>query len=89
VPHVLARTDLVFTSSRPFAEQMAGLMPFAIVDAPAELGAMKFCMLWHERSHRSGRNRWLRDVVRRIASEVNEIGTEEARPNTPRAIFAT
>jgi DNA-binding transcriptional LysR family regulator len=89
VPHVLARTDLVFTSSRPFAEQMAGLMPFAIIDAPAELGAMKFCMLWHERSHRSGRNRWLRDVVRRIASEVNEMSTGVARPNAPYAIFAT
>lgn len=81
VPHMLAHTDLVFTSSRPFAEQVMGLMPFAIVEAPEEFGLMKFYMLWHERSHRSPFNRWLRDVVRRVSSEVNEISVLHARPN--------
>jgi len=65
VPHVLARTDLVFTSSRPFAEQMAGLMPFVIIPAPSELGRMKFYTLWHERSHRSPGSKWIRSILRR------------------------
>nr|WP_272212458.1 LysR family transcriptional regulator [Marinicella sp. W31]MDC2878375.1 LysR family transcriptional regulator [Marinicella sp. W31] len=53
VPHMLARTDLVFTSSRPFAEQMAQSGAFSIVGAPEELARMSFYTLWHERSHLS------------------------------------
>ena len=79
VPPVLARTDLVFTSSRPFAEQMAASMPFALVEAPAEFETMKFFMLWHERVHQSPCNRWLRGLVRRVAGELNELGNLHSR----------
>lgn len=79
VPPVLARTDLVFTSSRPFAEQMASQAPFALVEAPPELGSMKFYMLWHERVHQSPCNRWLRSVVRRVAGELNGLETLHSR----------
>lgn len=70
VPWVLAASaGLVFTSSRPFAEEMAANMPFALVDAPPELGLMKFYLLWHERAHHSPCNRWLRALVRRVSQE--------------------
>lgn len=73
VPWVLAAsTGLVFTSSRPFAEEMAGNMPFALVDAPPELGVMKFYLLWHERAHHSPFNRWLRSLVRRVSQDLTE-----------------
>ncbi|WP_370675074.1 LysR family transcriptional regulator [Pleomorphomonas sp. PLEO] len=73
VPSVLAAsTGLVFTSSRPFAEEMATNMPFALVDAPPELGLMKFYLLWHERAHHSPFNRWLRSLVRRVSQEPSD-----------------
>jgi DNA-binding transcriptional LysR family regulator len=70
IPYILARDDLVLTTARPFAEHMAAFMPFAILKAPPELGSMKFYMLWHERTHTSAFERWLRDLVRRVAKEI-------------------
>ncbi len=73
VPWVLAASaGLVFTSSRPFAEEMATHMPFVLVEAPPELGVMKFYLLWHERAHHSPFNRWLRSLVRRVSQELVE-----------------
>ena len=74
IPYVLAQTDLVFTTGRPFAEHLASLMPFSVIEAPPEgLGAMHLYMLWHERSHRSPAHRWLRELVRSAANEFDAI----------------
>ena len=70
VPYVLARTGLVFTTGRLFAEHLASMFPLAITRAPPELGRMRFYMLWHERSHKSGLSRWLRATVRRVAADL-------------------
>ena len=70
VPDVLAANDLVFTSGRSFIEHLASIFPFAVLDAPPELGAMRFYMLWHERSRRAGHGRWLRALGRRAAREM-------------------
>ncbi|WP_319533036.1 LysR family transcriptional regulator [uncultured Cohaesibacter sp.] len=72
VPHMLERTDLVFTSSWPFAEQMAQSGNLTIVKAPPELARMRFYTLWHERSHLSPGNQWFRKLLRRVAKEINE-----------------
>lgn len=70
IPYVLARSDLVFTTGRPFAEHLATLMPFTIFDAPSELGRMKFYMLWHQRAHNSGFEKWLRNTARKVAGQI-------------------
>jgi DNA-binding transcriptional LysR family regulator len=70
VPYVLAQTDLIFTTGRPFAEQLAQMMPFSVIDAPPELGTMDFYMLWHERNHRAASHRWLRDTLRHVATDL-------------------
>ncbi len=71
-PYVLTRTDLIFTTGRLFAEHYLRLLPLRIVPAPLELPPMKFYQLWHERSHVSASNRWLRqqvaDVVKSLGS---------------------
>jgi len=67
IPYILARDDLVLTTARPFAEHVASFMPLAILEAPPELGSMKFSMLWHERTHTSTFEQWLRDIIRRTA----------------------
>ncbi|HRO10277.1 MAG TPA: LysR family transcriptional regulator [Amaricoccus sp.] len=78
-PLVLARTDLVFTTGRPFAEHLASSMSFRLLAAPPELGQMAFYMLWHERLQESGCNRWLRGLVREVAGGIESFGRDEAR----------
>ena len=70
IPYILALDDLVLTTARPFADHFASFMPFAILEAPQELGSMKFSMLWHERTHTSTFEHWLRDIVRKVAKEI-------------------
>lgn len=73
-PSILARTDLVFTTGRPFAEHLASSMPLALSKAPPEFGPMSFYMLWHERSHASPCNRWLRGLIRSVGDEIEAFG---------------
>jgi DNA-binding transcriptional LysR family regulator len=64
VPLVLAGSDLVFTTSKPFADHFAATSDIAVVDAPKEFGDMSVFLFWHERSHHSSYNAWLRRIVR-------------------------
>lgn len=68
-PHVLTRTDLIFTTGRLFAEHYKRLLPLQIVLAPSELRPMKFYQLWHERSHISASHLWLRQQVLEVARQ--------------------
>lgn len=77
-PYVLARSDLVFTTGRPFAEQIAQSFPFAVLDAPEELGHMKFYLLWHDCKHHSAAHAWLRRMIKSIAAEIR--GIDQMRP---------
>ncbi|WP_292056814.1 MULTISPECIES: LysR family transcriptional regulator [unclassified Martelella] len=86
VPHMLARTNLVFTSSRPFAEQMAQSGAFSIVGAPEELARMSFYTLWHERSHLSPGNQWFRRLLRRVAKQISEFTPLPSSETSPEAI---
>lgn len=64
VPHMLAGSDLVFTTGAPFAEQMADNGPFAVIDAPIEFGRMEFYLLWHDCKHHSPAHTWFRHLVK-------------------------
>jgi DNA-binding transcriptional LysR family regulator len=78
-PQVLNRTDLIFTTGRPFAEHLAQEMPFTVFDAPEELGLMNFYLLWHERAHLSNCNRWLRSKIRHVAREFADLAPAKRR----------
>lgn len=84
-PSILSRTDLVFTTGRPFAEHLASSMNFKLIKAPPELGRMAFYLLWHERSHSSACSRWLRQLIREVASRVggSERGDKRALKTIP------
>jgi DNA-binding transcriptional LysR family regulator len=69
-PHVLAGTDLVFTTGAPFAEQMTWGQPFRVMEAPAELGRMEFYLLWHDCKHHSPAHVWLRRLLKQIADDL-------------------
>ncbi|WEX09646.1 LysR family transcriptional regulator [Chelativorans sp. AA-79] len=70
IPAVLAETDLLFTTARPYAERIIAASPpgqLRLIEAPAEFGEMNLYMLWHERAHFSAHNRWLRGLVKSAA----------------------
>jgi DNA-binding transcriptional LysR family regulator len=72
VPFIMAQNDLMFTTGRPFAEHLASIGPFRILAAPVELEPMRFHMLWHERQHRAPTHKWLRNIVRETAEELQK-----------------
>ena len=78
VPHMLAGSDLVFTTGAPFAEQMAERGDFAVIDAPAEFGRMDFYLLWHDCKHHSPAHIWFRHLVKASVSELR--GSRDAVP---------
>ena len=67
-PYLLQGTDLVFTTTRHFAQFYAQLLPLAIIPSPIAFPPMRFYQLWHERNHHSAGHRWLRQRVFRSSS---------------------
>ncbi|WP_213958074.1 MULTISPECIES: LysR family transcriptional regulator [unclassified Variovorax] len=65
-PHVVARTDLVFTTARHFAEHFAQSLGLVILKAPSGFPTMRFYQLWHERAHLAPAHRWLRAVIAEV-----------------------
>jgi len=54
-PYLLVNSDLVFTTSRHFANYYENFLPLKTVEAPIAFPEMRFYQLWHERTHRSAR----------------------------------
>jgi DNA-binding transcriptional LysR family regulator len=69
-PYVLTQSDIVFTTGRIFAEQIAQAFPLVVLEAPRELGQMQFYMLWHECKHQSPDHVWLRQMIKSVAADV-------------------
>lgn len=66
-PHLLAGTDLVFTTARHFAMQFVHSLPLAAVPAPQGFPRMRFYQLWHDRSQHEPAHRWLRGMLAAVA----------------------
>ncbi|MFM0660121.1 LysR substrate-binding domain-containing protein [Paraburkholderia sediminicola] len=62
-PYVLVKSDMIFTTTRLFAEYYASRLPLTVLSAPVDFPPMRYYQLWHERSHYSGELRWLRGLV--------------------------
>ncbi|ACM38437.1 LysR family transcriptional regulator [Agrobacterium vitis] len=82
-PYVLARSDLVFTTGRHFAEQVAQTFPFAVLDAPVELGQMHFYTLWHDRKHHAPDQAWLRRMIKHASAEMQTLDRPGPLPLPP------
>jgi DNA-binding transcriptional LysR family regulator len=90
IPAILAETDLVFTTARPYAEYIVEHAPanqLQLVEAPREFDQMNLYLLWHERAHASGANQWLRSVVRSVARRFDQ--TLHAVPTTSELLAAS
>jgi DNA-binding transcriptional LysR family regulator len=62
-PRMLVGSDLVFTTTRRFAEHYANRLPLTVLSAPMNFPLMRYYQLWHERSHYSNELRWLRGLL--------------------------
>jgi DNA-binding transcriptional LysR family regulator len=66
-PSLLPGTDLIFTTSRHFAEHYARTLPLAVVRSPIEFPVMRFYQLWHSRTQHSQSHAWLRALLSAVA----------------------
>ena len=62
-PYLLVGTDLVFTTTRHFAEHYASILPLTIIELPVKYPRIEFYQLWHERMQHSATHRWFRHLV--------------------------
>jgi DNA-binding transcriptional LysR family regulator len=90
-PHLLAGTDLIFTTSRHFAEHFAAMLPLAVVRAPIDFPAMRFYQLWHAGTLHAQGQVWFRALLSAVvrtarATQCVRLPAQTARdPATPRS----
>ncbi|MCW8308251.1 LysR family transcriptional regulator [Acidiphilium sp. PA] len=58
-PSLVAKTDLMFTTTRRFATYHARILPLAILESPIDFPPVHYYVLWHARSHLSAEIQWL------------------------------
>lgn len=68
--YIVPGSTLIFTTARPYAEELASNLPVKVLDAPPELGRMSAFLFWHEKSHHSAFGKWLRGTVRSVADRL-------------------
>ena len=70
-PSILAATDLVFTTGRLLAEDMARQAGLVIVPFPGPVKPFRYKLVWHERTHKNRAMAWFRgelsDAARTLA----------------------
>ena len=70
-PMLAARSDLVVTTVRWLALELAKRHDLVVRKPPIVLARMHVPMVWHERAHNDPRQRWFRDLLARVASELD------------------
>jgi DNA-binding transcriptional LysR family regulator len=73
IPSIVPHTLLVLTTGRRFCTRFVGALPVRIASCPVQFPALRYYQLWHERSHRSARGQWLRELVRRAAGKTAQL----------------
>jgi len=62
-PHLLPGTDLIFTTSRHFAQHFASMLPLAVLPSPIDFPPMRFYQLWHGRNQQASAHVWFRSLL--------------------------
>lgn len=62
-PYMLEGTDLVFTTTRHFANFYAEMLSLRVLPAPIDYPKMRFYLLWHDRNHHAPSHRWVRAML--------------------------
>lgn len=69
-PYLLPGTDLVFTTTRHFAQYYADLLALRIIQSPIDFQPMRFYQLWHARNHRVPSHSWLRRLLSECGRDI-------------------
>ncbi|MFO0715050.1 MAG: LysR family transcriptional regulator [Sandaracinus sp.] len=70
-PMLAARTDLVVTTVRWLALELAPSMGLVVRKPPITLPRLHVPMVWHERAHNDPKQRWFRELLARVAGELD------------------
>lgn len=69
-PYLLPGTDLVFTTTRHFAQYYADLLDLCIIKSPIDFPPMRFYQLWHACNHRVPSHSWLRRLLSECGRDI-------------------
>jgi DNA-binding transcriptional LysR family regulator len=70
-PLIIVETDLIFTTTSWLAHKLGRHVGLTIRPPPIPIPSVRVPMVWHERSHRDPKQQWLRELLARIAEEIN------------------
>jgi DNA-binding transcriptional LysR family regulator len=70
-PSIVAETDLVVTTPRWLALKLASSGELVVRRPPLPIPPVRIALVWHERSHRDPRQRWLREALSREAGALD------------------
>lgn len=72
VPFIIASSDHIVTLSEYVARPLGRVLPVEFFEVPVEFTGGSWFQLWHERTHYDPAQRWFREQVLAIASEVEK-----------------
>jgi DNA-binding transcriptional LysR family regulator len=74
IPLMVAQSLLVLTTGRLFCTRYVDSLPVRIVRCPVAFPPLTYYQLWHDLTHASAANRWLREQVRDVARNLASHG---------------
>ena len=74
IPLMVADSLLVLTTGRLFCSRYVDTLPVRIVRCPVAFPPLTYYQLWHDVTHASVANRWLREQVRDVARNLGTHG---------------
>ena len=74
IPLMVAQSLLVLTTGRLFCSRYVDSLPVRIVRCPVAFPPLTYYQLWHDLTHASAANRWLREQVREVARNLSGHG---------------
>ena len=74
IPLMVAQSLLVLTTGRLFCSRYVDALPVRIVRCPVAFPPLTYYQLWHDVTHASAANRWLREQVRDVARNLGTHG---------------
>jgi len=72
IPGMVASTLLVLTTGRQYCERFVDTLPVKILPCPIEFPRMMYYQLWHERTHTTASNNWLRERIKSVAATLKK-----------------
>ncbi|MDQ0587994.1 LysR family transcriptional regulator [Variovorax paradoxus] len=72
VPPILANSDLIFSTGRRFAQQIAADHPLVVLPFPAPIKPIQYVLTWHERTHKNRALRWFRGEITAAAKAITD-----------------